>query len=284
MDKIYSKFINNYKYIEKYYKKLVELTKNHNFVGSTNEWIIDNFYLIVEHRNAFKRNFRNKKYFKLATSKNAEVYDILKEIFEKHNYNLDDRILVNDLNAYQNKNDYYFSYSAIRVIPLLIPIILIDRLKELCVKREEKLEDLNKVSEIIAKIDNAKNSDSKINIIDYVPIDSYLLDHPYYLYNLNSNLKEFGEASNDLFELLNKYLEENNVNLKEVITNEYKSSISDDILVSNLFRTLKNLKYEELYYKINKAEKILANDPTFKNMTLESKNFYRGQIIKNTKK
>ena len=61
MNKIYSKFIDNCKSIENYYEKLVSLTKNHNFVGSTNEWIIDNFYMVVEQRNAIKRLFKNKK-------------------------------------------------------------------------------------------------------------------------------------------------------------------------------------------------------------------------------
>lgn len=287
MNKIYSKFLDDCNNIENYYEKLVELTKNHNFVGSTNEWIIDNFYLIVEQRNSLKRTFKHKKNIKELLAKNENMYDILKNIFKSHNYNLDKQLLIRDLNLYQTKNNCYFSYAAIKVIPILITMLLTDELNQLCIKREGKLDDLKKVNDIISKIDNDRITNPDINFSDYVPIDSYLIEHPYYLYNLNANLKEFGESSNDIFEKLSKYLEENNVDLKEVINNEHLSSISDDLLVSNLFnnmRTVSRLEFDELCDKVSKAEKLLLSNPTYKNMTQESKNLYRKQIIKNTKK
>ena len=54
MNKFYAKFKENCKYIDKYYNNLVLLTKNHTYVGSTNEWIIDNYYLVVENKNSLK--------------------------------------------------------------------------------------------------------------------------------------------------------------------------------------------------------------------------------------
>ena len=65
MNKLLKKVIENCKYIEEYYEKLVGLTKNHNFVGSTNEWIIDNFYLVVEQRNAIKKFIKEKCYMNI---------------------------------------------------------------------------------------------------------------------------------------------------------------------------------------------------------------------------
>lgn len=38
----------DFKYITKFYNKLVNLTKNHLFTGITNEWIVDNYYILVE--------------------------------------------------------------------------------------------------------------------------------------------------------------------------------------------------------------------------------------------
>ena len=38
----------DFKYITKFYNKLVNLTKNHLFIGITNEWIVDNYYILVE--------------------------------------------------------------------------------------------------------------------------------------------------------------------------------------------------------------------------------------------
>lgn len=287
MNKIYSKFLDNCNNIENYYEKLVELTKNHNFVGSTNEWIIDNFYLVVEQRNYLKRFFKNKKNIKEILAVNEDMYQILHTIFSKHEYNVDKNMLIKELNNYQNKNNVYFSYKTISIIPILISIILIDKLNKLCIKREEKLEDLRKANDLVSKIDKDMLDNPDIVLANYVKIDEYILNHPYYLYNLNANLKEFGESSNDVFEKLSKYLEENNIDLKDVINNEHYSSINDNLLVSNLFnnlRTVSKLKYDDLCNKISKTEKILLTDSVYKSMTQESKNLYRNQIIKNTKK
>ena len=287
MNKIYSKFLDDCNNIEKYYEKLVELTKNHNFVGSTNEWIIDNFYLVVEQRNTLKRVFKNRKNIKEMLTINEDMYDILCKIFTKHNYSLDKNMLIRELNSYQSKNNVYFSYNTISVIPILISMILIDELNKLCVKREAKLEDLRKVNDIVSKIDKDMLDNPDIVLTNYVKIDDYILNHPYYLYNLNANLKEFGESSNDVFEKLSKYLEEHDIDLKDVINEEHLSSINDDLLVSNLFnnlRTVSRLKYDGLCNKISKTEKLLLTDSVYKSMTQDSKNLYRRQIVKNTKR
>ena len=82
---IMKKFINNYNEIENYYNFLVQKTKKHEFVGVINEWLIDNFYLLVEHKNSIiqeKKNIRkhNKLYNKL--------YPSISEIVVSKNYNI----------------------------------------------------------------------------------------------------------------------------------------------------------------------------------------------------
>ena len=71
MKKKYKLFLKNYDIIHKHYEYLVNLTKNHIFVGSTNEWIIDNFYLIVETRNNLKKSYKGCKNFKHAKTNNV---------------------------------------------------------------------------------------------------------------------------------------------------------------------------------------------------------------------
>ena len=127
MNRMYKRVIDNCKYIEEYYEKLVDLTKNHNFVGSTNEWIIDNFYLVVEQRNVIKKFIKNKQNRNILNA-NEEIYTILLDIYLKHNYSMDKTILIKELNSYQTKNDICFSYNAISVMPLFISILLIEEL------------------------------------------------------------------------------------------------------------------------------------------------------------
>ena len=287
MNNIYTRFLDNCSSIEDYYQNLVSLTKNHKFVGSTNEWIIDNYYLVVENKNILKKAFREDKYLKILIESNIDIYKILFDIFEKYKYNIDSYTLIKELNNYQNKNGVYFSYRSIKVIPIFIPMIIIEKLRNLCDEKSLKETDISLVNKLIDKIDEDKENGQEIHIKDYITIDNFVLEHPTYLYNLYINLKEFGESSNDFLEELNEYLEANNVNLKEIINKEHLISIEDNILVSNLFnnlRTTSRIEFNELCFKISKTERILLTNHVYKNMTKESKELYRHQITLNTKK
>ena len=50
MNKFIKKFLSNFESINNYYSYLVDKTKQKEYVGITNEWLIDNFYLLVEHK------------------------------------------------------------------------------------------------------------------------------------------------------------------------------------------------------------------------------------------
>ena len=286
MNRIYKKLINNYKYIEEYYKKLVKLTKNHHFVGFTNEWIIDNFYLVVEQRNEIKKLLKDKNGRDILHA-NEEMYNIILNIYKNHKYNVDKNTLIKELNNYQTKNNVCFSYNAISTIPVYISLVLIDEIYELCKKRDEKLDDLKKVNDIVSRIDEARLKDPNVDLNQFVVIDEYFIKHPFYLYNLYANLKEFGEASTDVFEKISNYLDKYDIDLKETINDEYLSSVSDNMLVSNLFNNLKDvtkLVYQDLCNKISKTEKELLTNPIYKKLNQSSKELYRSQIVKNSKR
>lgn len=46
------------KIITKHYNELIKITKQHYFIGITNEWIIDNYYLLVEKENEIKHFYK----------------------------------------------------------------------------------------------------------------------------------------------------------------------------------------------------------------------------------
>ena len=51
MNNVVKKFLKDFSDITEYYNFLVNKTKNHEYVEITNEWLIDNYYLLVEHKN-----------------------------------------------------------------------------------------------------------------------------------------------------------------------------------------------------------------------------------------
>ena len=61
MAKLIKNYLNNFGDITEYYNFLVNKTKNHEYVDITNEWLIDNYYLLAEHKNIVTTNMKQIK-------------------------------------------------------------------------------------------------------------------------------------------------------------------------------------------------------------------------------
>ena len=124
---------NDLKIITKHYNNLIKLTKQHYFIGITNEWIIDNYYLIVEKANRIKQFYKNKKESQYL-DKNVNLINILEHILEFRNYRIDEISLINNIKDYCKKNNIHLNYQEIKIIPNALAIVLINRLSEICQK------------------------------------------------------------------------------------------------------------------------------------------------------
>ena len=91
MTKFVKNFLNDFEVVNKYYNYLVEQTKKKEFVGITNEWLIDNFYLLVEHKTNV---IQNKKDINKRSKIFNNIYRLLRNISVTYNYNIDFSILI----------------------------------------------------------------------------------------------------------------------------------------------------------------------------------------------
>lgn len=135
MANIIKKFLKDFEEISEYYNYLVNKTKNHEYVEITNEWLIDNYYLLVEHKNnilSYKKDL--KKNAKIIT----ENYYFLKNILNKKNYNIDFQYLVKELKKYQKDNNKSFTYKELSTIISTLILIYTERLNLLCKEEEKK--------------------------------------------------------------------------------------------------------------------------------------------------
>ena len=80
MAKLNKKLKSNFEYITEYYNFLVEKTKKHEYVDITNEWLIDNYYLLVEHKNNIEHN---KKEIKKDIKEIEKNYFFIKNIVHR---------------------------------------------------------------------------------------------------------------------------------------------------------------------------------------------------------
>ena len=277
MKKIINKFFNNFENITKYYNFLVNKTKNHEYVQITNEWLIDNYYLLVEHKNnILSTKKRLNKNYRLISSN----YLFLKNIVITKNYNIDFKYLVDELKSYQKETNKVFTYKELSLIFSTLVFIYIERLNELTIEEKQVLLNKDKVKEII------KNNEL-VKLDDFLSNDFDVSKNPNYIFEINSKINKVREGSSELFKELYKYLEDKNISLKELINEEYQRKIDNDILISNIFSDLKEFfefSVDDLYEKVSLCERLLLTDPVYKNMTADSKVMYRKRIVKLAKK
>ncbi len=274
-----NKYVNDFKRINDYYNFLVAKTKNGEYVGITNEWLIDNFYLVVEHKTNFNHEKKNiKKKVKYIN----KIYLLIRDIVLKNNFNVNLKLLSEEIKKYQKANNYYLSYLEIESIKDALVFIYTDRLSQICTEESQKLLDKEKILNIIKE-----KKDKEIDLNSFIQDGFIVKDNYNYLFELNRQLKELGSKSGKIFKQLNDYLEKENISLKQLINEEYQKKIDNDILISNIFGDLKEffeISNEELFEKISKTERILMDDKIYSAMTPESKNLYRERLLKLAKR
>ena len=219
--KIIKKFFNDFEVINKYYNYLVAQTKNKEFVGITNEWLIDNFYLLVEHKTNIVHDRKEVNKRKKLIEK---MYPILRSIAVSHNYNIDFYMLVNELNKYQKDNEKNFSYKEIESIKDTLVFIYADKLRSLCDDEYSNLLDKEKIIHILKD-----REDKEVELSHFIKSDFNFNENKYYIFELNNQLSSLGAKSNKLFKELNELLDSRQLSLKEIINEEYQSKIDNNL-------------------------------------------------------
>ncbi len=273
------KFLNDFEKITNYYEFLVERTKDLEYVGITNEWLLDNYYLLVEHKN---RIIREKKIINSKLSKGSNIESALKKIVIRNQYNLDLKKIASQLNLYQKENKYHFCYAEIDLIPTLLLFIYTAKLREVCRNEYQRFIHKDEVREVVKKIEN-----KEITLQDFMNQGFNIIQNEDYIFELNYQLRELGTQVNSAFKELNEVLEDAHISLKDVLNNEYQRQIEHNILISNIFNNLKKFSEytnEKLFELISYTEKKLVKDSVYNQMTDDSKMLYRQAIVKNSKR
>lgn len=276
MTKLLRNYLNNFSDITDYYNYLVGKTKNHEYVDITNEWLIDNYYVLVEHKNAI---INSKKEIKKNIKVLEKNYNLLKNIVSKKNYNIDFRFLIDELKQHQKETKIPFTYKELQfVVPTLV-FIYTERLNNLCRNEYAKVVDKE---EVLFIVKNKPNPDLEAFIAPNFDIKN----NRHYIFEVNNQLYRTKNSS-ELFKKLNEYLTENEISLKEIINEEFQNKINNNVLISNIFNDFNEFfefSTEELFDKVNKTEKLLNTDPSYRNMTIESKKSYRDRLLKLARK
>ena len=273
---------NNMKEINKYYNYLLTKTKKHYFVGIVNEWIVDNYYLLVEKEEHIKNFLKNKKQIKFI-NKNFDMILMLNTILKECNYKTDEISLTNDIKNYCIKNNISLTYEEIEILPIVTLMLLINKVNDICKKEKKKFEIEEKVDKLIKKLKKkiSKNTDVSLEIY----LDNKTDD--YFIICLNEKIKDLGNSSYIYFKQFNEYLNANNLSLKKIINKVHLDNTNDNIVITNVFLSIKKIdgiEIENLVSSLSPIEEILNKISYYRDMTNDSKSLYRHAIVKKAKK
>ncbi|MBE6147517.1 MAG: DUF3131 domain-containing protein [Firmicutes bacterium] len=280
-------FKQDLKVIEKYYHSLVKLTKEHQIIGAFNEWILDNYASLLEHKNMVLEYYGDKNLMKSSKTSGETIWNILTYQLEETRYKMSKKDLIRYFNNYQKKNKTSFTYQNILLIRPLLSMVAIHKVKTLCDQEKYILQERNRAEKDIKFLESKIKKKQDIEIEQYISIKEDIIEYPIYLKNLNENLHRLDKYGSRIFYEINENLEKNNTNLKKVLQEVYKDSIENNLIISNLFQVLKlneNLKIETLYEEISETEKELLKDKVYQEMDTDTKDSYRRSLVKLAKK
>lgn len=118
--------------ISEYYLLLVDETKSHGLVGSTNEWVLDNYYMISEQEKVLRVDLRSRSFRQIKPKRMQLLYDVLHTAMAKSHFQVDKHILFRYFSQMQSKQKDYLSYPEVCALLPLAKTILIHELAQLC--------------------------------------------------------------------------------------------------------------------------------------------------------
>ena len=132
MKNTYKAFKESLKTITDYYLLLVEETKSQRLVGSTNEWVLDNYYMISEQEKVLKVDLQSKDFRRLEGQPMQRLEQVLRSFLSHYHYQIDKEVFFNYLKQAQKDRQYYFSYPEVCALIPLMKHILLKELASLC--------------------------------------------------------------------------------------------------------------------------------------------------------
>ena len=117
---------------------LVEETKSERLVGSTNEWVLDNYYMISEQEKVMKVELKGieKGKMKVERRRITMIEQLLTNYLRKCHHQIDKGLLFRYLSQLQVKQNDYLTYPEVCALLPLTKHILIKELADLCREME----------------------------------------------------------------------------------------------------------------------------------------------------
>ena len=140
MKSSYKIFKESVRQVTHYYMLLVEETKSQRLVGSTNEWVLDNYYMISEQEKVLKPELKGveRGKWRVESGRIEMLWNLLEGFLRRCHWQVDKNLLFRYLTQIQQRQKDFLCYQEVLALPPLIKTILIAELAKLCKQLETK--------------------------------------------------------------------------------------------------------------------------------------------------
>ena len=138
MKNVYKIFRESVKEITQYYTLLVGETKSQRLVGSTNEWVLDNYYMISEQEKVLKVDLSSRDLRRIGPARIETLWQLLLNYLKRCHYQVDKALLFRYLSQVQVGQKDYLAYPEVCALLPLAKTILISELATLCRQLEKE--------------------------------------------------------------------------------------------------------------------------------------------------
>ena len=140
MESVYRIFKKSVRDVTRYYMLLVEETRSERLVGSTNEWVLDNYYMVSEQEKVMREELRGveRGEWRVEKGRVEVLWKLVEGYLRRSHHAVDKALLFRYLSQVQQKQKDYLPYPEVTALLPLLKAVLIAELARLCRELEER--------------------------------------------------------------------------------------------------------------------------------------------------
>lgn len=277
----------NYRYIMSVYKEMNEDVQKGIGTTPAAEWLLDNFYIIEEQVKSVRRDLTKEFYAKLPVLSSghlkgyARIYSIALELVSHTDGRIDEKVLINYINAYQSNN--VLTGRELWAFPIMIKLVLIENTRYICGKIAKAQQQRRKVEEILKNFDeNIENTYELITAIDNELKGKYEVNSAFIEY-LAYKFRKMGRAYTHVLRYIDERLSETGTTVDAITHKEHNEQTASKASIGNCIVSLKFIStanWVDIFEQLSKIEEILRADPdgSYSLMDFDSRNYYRNRV------
>ncbi|MDA8212999.1 MAG: glycosyl transferase [Clostridia bacterium] len=280
----------SYKNILEVYKTINRETGGGLPLSPTDEWLLDNFYIIEEQVKDIKQNLFKKYCFQLPLLKNGQmknyprVYALALELVTHTDGSIDEKTLVNFTRAYQSRQP--LAMGELWVMSAMLRIALIEKISHICHQLNTHYQQRHEAEHLADLIISAADKgDNEVQSILNEQMVNKAGVSPAFLEFLVQKLRKQGNKTAALIGYIDGQRAEQETSLEELINLEHQMQAARQVAMGNSItglRMIAAIDWSEIFESLSQVEEILRRDPAgyYNQMDFESRDHYRHVIEK----